>query len=176
MIRFSPDERWDPLEDPLLRCSTGLTESLCSVGRYFSSYFPFTVFSSSPLLGPYIVPYPPSTSRVNYAFYLVFLLPKRTLLAFRPTLTLSPYLPSFPFFPLSARPSLSFLLYSGAHCPSRCFLMLKRKKTAADIFNEAEENGWEPIANADVNSDPVSKPIEPGTELNYDRTVVLWDE
>lgn len=54
--------------------------------------------------------------------------------------------------------------------------MPKRKKTAAEVFDEAEENGWEPIAEADVNGDPVSKPIEPGTELNYDRMAVLWDE
>ncbi|KAJ4502326.1 hypothetical protein HRR76_005404 [Exophiala dermatitidis] len=54
--------------------------------------------------------------------------------------------------------------------------MPKRKKTAAEVFDEAEENGWEPIAEADVNGDPVSKPIESGTELNYDRMVVLWDE
>ncbi|KIW36986.1 uncharacterized protein PV06_10884 [Exophiala oligosperma] len=54
--------------------------------------------------------------------------------------------------------------------------MPKRKKTAAEVFDEAEENGWEPIANAEVNGDPVSRPIESGTELNYDRMTILWDE
>ena len=54
--------------------------------------------------------------------------------------------------------------------------MPKRKKTAAEVFDEAEENGWQSIGNADVNGDLVSKPIEPGTELNYDRMTALWDE
>ena len=48
--------------------------------------------------------------------------------------------------------------------------------TKSEVFDEAEENGWEPIADAYMNGDPVRKPIEPGTELNYDRMAVLWDE
>ena len=54
--------------------------------------------------------------------------------------------------------------------------MPKRKKTPADIFDEAEENGWQPITNDDVNGDRVGKPIKPRTELNYDRMIALWDE
>ena len=49
--------------------------------------------------------------------------------------------------------------------------MPKRKKTAAEVFDEAEENGWQPIANADVNGDRVSKPIEPGTRGSFIRTL-----
>jgi len=54
--------------------------------------------------------------------------------------------------------------------------MSSRKRTAEEFFDDAEENGWQSSANADVNGDRVGKPIEPGTELNYTRMTDLWDE
>ncbi len=79
-------------------------------------------------------------------------------------------------FPLGARLSLISRYTPALPALLAVSPMPKRKKTAAEVFDEAEENGWEPIGDADVNGDPVSKPIEPGTELNYDRMAVLWDE
>ena len=54
--------------------------------------------------------------------------------------------------------------------------MAKKKRTAAEFFDDAEDNGLETAAKATVNGDKVSKPLQNGTELNYDRMVDLWDE
>jgi hypothetical protein len=52
----------------------------------------------------------------------------------------------------------------------------KKKRTAADVFGDAEANGLEPAAEAGINGDRVCKPLEPGTVLNYNRMTDLWDE
>lgn len=51
--------------------------------------------------------------------------------------------------------------------------MAKKKRTAAQFFDDAETHGLEPLMKTDVNSDKVSKHLESGTES---RMLVLWDE
>ena len=51
-----------------------------------------------------------------------------------------------------------------------------KKRTAVEFFDGTEQNGLEPAAKVTVNGDKVSKPIEPGTEKNYESMLVLWDE
>ena len=54
--------------------------------------------------------------------------------------------------------------------------MAKKKRTAAQFFDDAETHGLEPLIKTDLNSDKVSKHLESGTETNYSRMLVLWDE
>lgn len=54
--------------------------------------------------------------------------------------------------------------------------MAKKKRTAAEFFDDAEANGLESAAKAGINGDKVNKPLEPGTESNYHRMMDLWDE
>lgn len=54
--------------------------------------------------------------------------------------------------------------------------MVKTKRTAAQFFDDAEMNGLEPLIKANINSDKVSRHLESGTEINYNRMLVLWDE
>ena len=56
------------------------------------------------------------------------------------------------------------------------FTMTKKKRTAAQFFDDAETHGLEPLMKTDLNSDKVSKHLESGTETNYTRMLVLWDE
>ena len=51
--------------------------------------------------------------------------------------------------------------------------MVKKKRTAAQFFDNAESNGYESLNNADIDGDTVSKYIESGTEVNYNRMLVL---
>ena len=44
--------------------------------------------------------------------------------------------------------------------------MAKRKRTAAQFFDDAETNGLESLIEANINSDKVSKHLESGTEIN----------
>jgi hypothetical protein len=53
---------------------------------------------------------------------------------------------------------------------------MTKKRTAAEFFDNAEENGLESAAKAGVNGDKASKSIEPGTESNYERMLDLWDQ
>lgn len=55
-------------------------------------------------------------------------------------------------------------------------MVRQQKKTAADIFDAAELNGARPVEETDINDDPVPSVIQPGTEINYDRMLNLWDE
>ncbi|KAG9242200.1 hypothetical protein BJ878DRAFT_544482 [Calycina marina] len=55
-------------------------------------------------------------------------------------------------------------------------MVRQQKKTAADIFDAAELNGARPVEETDINGDPVPSVIQPGTEINYDRMLDLWDE
>ena len=50
------------------------------------------------------------------------------------------------------------------------------KRSAAQFFDDAAINGHEPLAETDLNGDRVSKKLEDGTEVNYQRMLVLWDE
>lgn len=50
--------------------------------------------------------------------------------------------------------------------------MAKRKRTAAQFFDDAETNGLESLIEANI----MSKHIESGTKINYNRMLVLWDE
>ena len=54
--------------------------------------------------------------------------------------------------------------------------MVKNKRTAAQFFDDAESNGHKSLNNADIDGDTVSKHIECGTEVNYNRILVLWDK
>jgi hypothetical protein len=54
--------------------------------------------------------------------------------------------------------------------------MRLQKKSAAQIFDAAELNGARPVAETDINGDPVPKVIQPGTKVNYNRMMDLWDE
>ena len=54
--------------------------------------------------------------------------------------------------------------------------MAKRKRTAAQFFDDAETHGLESLIESRINSDKVSKHLQSGTEINYDRMLVLWDE
>ena len=54
--------------------------------------------------------------------------------------------------------------------------MARKKRTVSQFFDDAETNGLEPLDGANVNSDKVSKGLESGTEINYDRMLHLWDE
>lgn len=55
-------------------------------------------------------------------------------------------------------------------------MVRQQKKTAADIFDAAELNGARPVEETDINGDRVPSVIQPGTEINYDRMLDLWDE
>lgn len=73
-----------------------------------------------------------------------------------------------------------------SHCPislclpvilTFCFSrMAKKKRTAAQFFDDAETNCLESLVKVNINSDKVSKHLEPGTEINYNRMLALWDE
>ena len=53
---------------------------------------------------------------------------------------------------------------------------MRKKRTAAQFFDDATINGHEPLYEAHVNGDTVAKGLEDGTELNYKRILDLWDE
>ena len=53
---------------------------------------------------------------------------------------------------------------------------MRKKKTAAEIFDAAESNGARPVEETDINGDPVPKVLQPGTKDNYNRMIDLWDE
>ena len=53
---------------------------------------------------------------------------------------------------------------------------MRKKRTAAQFFDDAVINGHEPLAVTDLNGDKVSKGIEDGTQVNYKRMLDLWDE
>jgi hypothetical protein len=53
---------------------------------------------------------------------------------------------------------------------------MRKKKTAAEIFDAAELNGARPVKETDINGDPVPKVLQPGTKDNYNRMIDLWDE
>ena len=54
--------------------------------------------------------------------------------------------------------------------------MTKKKRTAAQFFDDAETYGLELLMKTDLNDEKVSKGLESGTETNYTRMLVLWDE
>jgi len=54
--------------------------------------------------------------------------------------------------------------------------MVQKKRSAAQFFDDAQTNGLESLTEANINSNKVSKHLEPGTEINYNRMLVLWDE
>lgn len=56
------------------------------------------------------------------------------------------------------------------------YIIKQQKKTAAEIFNTAESNSIQPVEETDINSNPVSKVLQPGTKVNYNRIIDLWDK
>jgi hypothetical protein len=54
--------------------------------------------------------------------------------------------------------------------------MVRGKRTAADVFDNAETSGLEKLDVSDINGDPVYRELEPGTQINYSRMLDLWDE
>jgi hypothetical protein len=54
--------------------------------------------------------------------------------------------------------------------------MPKRKRTAADVLDTAEEIGLESPADSNIIDDRVYSEIQPGTEVNYFQMLDLRDE
>ena len=54
--------------------------------------------------------------------------------------------------------------------------MTKQERTAAQFFDVAETHGMEPLVKTGLNDEKVSKGVESGTETNYSRMLVHWDE
>lgn len=54
--------------------------------------------------------------------------------------------------------------------------MTKQKRTSAQFFDDAETHCLEPLTNTGLNDGKVSKGLEFGTETNYNRMLILWDE
>lgn len=54
--------------------------------------------------------------------------------------------------------------------------MAKKKRTAAQFFDDAQLNGLESLDNANIDGDTVFKHLQSGTEINYSRMLILWDE
>jgi len=52
--------------------------------------------------------------------------------------------------------------------------MAKKKRTAAQFFDDAETNGLESLDRVDVNSNKVPKNHGFDTEINYDRLESLY--
>ena len=50
--------------------------------------------------------------------------------------------------------------------------MIQKKMTAAQFFDNAETNGLESLIEANINSDKVSKHLQSGTEIYYNRMPV----
>ena len=53
--------------------------------------------------------------------------------------------------------------------------MAKKKKTAAQFVDDAESNGLESLNKANIDGDTVSKHLESGTEINYNRMLSHLD-
>ena len=53
---------------------------------------------------------------------------------------------------------------------------MKKKRTAAQFFDDVELNGHESLNKADINDNTVSKHIKSSTEVNYNWMLVFWDE
>ncbi len=53
---------------------------------------------------------------------------------------------------------------------------MKKKRTAAQFFDDAETNDLESLIKININSDKISKHLESGTEINYNRMLILWNE
>ena len=53
---------------------------------------------------------------------------------------------------------------------------MRKKKTAAQFFNDAVTNGHKPLHKINVNNNTVAKGLEDSTELNYKRILDLWDK
>lgn len=53
---------------------------------------------------------------------------------------------------------------------------MRKKRTASQFFDDAETNGLEPLDEANISNDKISKNLEPGTKINYDRMLNLWNE
>ena len=51
--------------------------------------------------------------------------------------------------------------------------MVKKKRTAAQFFDNAETNGLESLIKTNINSGKVSKHLESSTKINYNRMLVL---
>jgi hypothetical protein len=51
--------------------------------------------------------------------------------------------------------------------------MAKKKRTAAQFFNNIESYSLESLNKADINGDTISKYLKSGTEINYNRMLVL---
>ena len=54
--------------------------------------------------------------------------------------------------------------------------IVKKKRTAAQFFNNTETNSLESLLKANINSDKVSKHLESRTKINYNRMLVLQDK
>ena len=54
--------------------------------------------------------------------------------------------------------------------------MTRKKRTASQFFDDAESNGLESLIEANINGDAVFKHLQSGTEVNYNRMLLLWTE
>lgn len=54
--------------------------------------------------------------------------------------------------------------------------MKKKKRIAAQFFDDSETYGLEPFIKTDLNNEKVSKGLESGTETKLTCMLVLWDK
>ena len=53
---------------------------------------------------------------------------------------------------------------------------MRKKRTAAQFFDNATINGYEPLYETHVNGNTVAKEIEDDIKLNYKQMLDLWDK
>ena len=51
--------------------------------------------------------------------------------------------------------------------------MMKKKRTAAQFFDDVKTNDLESLIKININSDKIFKHLESDTEINYNRMLIL---
>ena len=54
--------------------------------------------------------------------------------------------------------------------------MTKKKKIAAQFFNNVEINDLKFLTTVNINDDKIFKHLESDTETNYNRMLILWNK
>ena len=54
--------------------------------------------------------------------------------------------------------------------------MAKRKRTAAQFFDDAETNDLKSLIEVNINNDKVFKHLESEIEINYNRMLIFWNK
>ena len=70
---------------------------------------------------------------------------------------------------------ISLISVFSSFCDSRFLLifMTKKKKIAAQFFNDSETNDLKSLTIVNVNDDKIFKHLESNTEINYNRMLIL---